>query len=128
MRRLRLARESGFSLIEILIVVAIIAVLAAIALPQIGGYRKRGYETTLKTDLRNAATAEHAYFTQNQTYKAGALSTGTPTGYNKSAEISGMQATVGTDTFQLTATHSNCAGISWTYSSIIGLATGPACP
>ena len=128
MNRLRLQNESGFTLIELLVVVAIIGILAAIAIPQFAAYRKRGYEATLKSDLRNAATAEEAYFAQEQTYKPGALSSGTPAGYNKSADITSMQATVGTNTFQLVATHSNCAGISWSYNSVNGVVTGTTCP
>ena len=125
---LKLKSESGFTLIELLVVVAIIGILAAIAIPQFAAYRKRGYEATLKSDLRNAATSEEAYFAQNQVYKSGVLSSGTPAGYNKSADISGMNSTAGTNTFTLTATHSNCAGITWTYDSTTGVATGPACP
>ena len=128
MKKARLRSDSGFSLIELLIVIAIIGLLAVIAIPQFASYRKRGYEATLKSDLRNAATAQDAYFTQTKTYKAGAFSSGTPLGFNKSTDISSIQATVGTNTYQLTATHSNCAGISWTYSSITGIPIGPSCP
>src|SRR5437870_13301121 len=91
MEKLRLRSESGFTLIELLVVVAIIGILASIAIPQFAAYRKRGYEATLKSDLRNAAAAEEAYFTQNHVYKAGAVSGGTLTGYNQSADISSMQ-------------------------------------
>jgi len=128
MDKLRLRSESGFTLIELLVVVAIIGILAAIAIPQFAAYRKRGYEATLKSDLRNAATSEEAYFAQTQTYKAGALVSGTPSGFNKSADISSLQSAVGTNTFQLTATHSNCSGITWTFSSTTGVVTGPSCP
>lgn len=128
MNRLRLQSESGFTLIELLVVVAIIGILAAIAIPQFAAYRKRGYEAALKSDLRNAATAQEAYFAQYQTYKSGALVSGTPAGYNKTAEISGMQSTVGANTFQLVATHANCSGITWSYSSSTGVTTGAACP
>ena len=128
MNRLRLQNESGFTLIELLVVVAIIGILAAIAIPQFAAYRKRGYEAALKSDLRNAATAEEAYFAQYQTYKSGALVSGTPPGYNKTADISAMQATVGANTFQLVATHANCAGITWSYSSATGITTGSTCP
>ena len=128
MDRLRLHSEEGFTLIELLVVIAIIGILAAIAIPQFAAYRKRGYEATLKTDLRNAATAEEAYFAQNQAYKAGAVSNATTPGYNQSAGISGMDAAATASAFTLTATHSNCTGITWTYSSATGTATGAACP
>src|SRR5438046_4991802 len=105
MQKLRLQSESGFTLIELLVVVAIIGILAAIAIPQFSAYRKRGYEATLKSDLHNAATPEEAYFAQANAYKAGALTSGTPPGYNKSGDISAIQATVGSNTFSLTATH-----------------------
>jgi len=127
MNRLRLQNESGFTLIELLVVVAIIGILAAIAIPQFAAYRKRGYEATLKSDLRNAATAEEAYFAQTQAYVSGALSSNTPPGYNQSASIT-MNAATGTQTFLLTATHANCAGITWTYSSQTGQVAGPVCP
>ena len=126
MNKLALREDSGFTLIELLVVVAIIGILASIAIPQFAAYRKRGYEATLKSDLRNAATSEEAYFAQTQTYKGGTLTSGTPTGYNKSADISSITSSVGTNTFQITATHSNCSG-TWTYSSTTGVTTGPAC-
>ena len=128
MKRLRMHQESGFTLIELLVVVAIIGILAAIAIPQFAAYRKRGYEGALKSDLKNAATAQEAYFAENRIYKTGALSSGTPHGYNQSADITGLNSAAGTNTFQLTATHTNCAGISWSYDSTTGVATGPACP
>ena len=128
MKRLGAPQESGFTLIELLVVVAIIGILAAIAIPQFASYRKRGYEGALKSDLKNAATAQEAYFAENRVYKQGALSSGTPSGYSQSTDITALNATVGTNTFQLTATHVNCVGISWSYDSTTGIATGPACP
>ncbi|MGE5820872.1 MAG: type IV pilin protein [Deltaproteobacteria bacterium] len=133
MKRLRLGSEAGFTLIELLVVVAIIGILAAIAIPQFSAYRKRGYEAQVKSDLRNAATAEEAYFAAQQpsVYKSGALSSGVPVGYNQSAGLT-MNATVDNTngTFLLTATHPNCSGVNWTYTSVGGVINGPAggCP
>jgi type IV pilus assembly protein PilA len=127
MDQLRLRNESGFTLIELLVVVAIIGILAAIAIPQFSAYRKRGYEAQVKSDLRNAATAQEAYFTQAFTYKSGALASGTPTGFNKSTDVS-LGSTVGTNTFSLSASHTNCGTNAWAYSSATGQITGSPCP
>ena len=60
--------ERGFTLIELLMIIAIIGILAAIAIPTYASYRSRSYDSAVKSDLRNAATAQEAYFLDNQTY------------------------------------------------------------
>ena len=87
MKQLRLQNESGFTLIELLVVVAIIGILAAIAIPQFSAYRKRGYEAAVKSDLRNAATGQEAYFTTAFTYRDGVLTSGNLTGFNASPTV-----------------------------------------
>jgi type IV pilus assembly protein PilA len=62
------SRESGFTLIELLVTVAIIGVLAAIAIPTYAGYRERSFDGRSQSDLRNAYTAEEAYFADNNAY------------------------------------------------------------
>jgi type II secretion system protein G len=58
----------GFTLIELLIVVVIIGLLAAIAIPKFQNSKGKTYTATLRSDLRNLATAQEAYFYNNNTY------------------------------------------------------------
>ncbi len=62
--------EKGFTLIELMIVIAIIGILAAIAIPQFSAYRIRAFNSAATADLRNAATAQEAYFVDEQEYTA----------------------------------------------------------
>jgi len=58
----------GFTLIELMVVIAIIGVLAAIAIPQFMAYRTKAFNTAALHDLRNVMTAEEAEFAGTQAY------------------------------------------------------------
>ncbi len=65
---LRKEKEKGFTLIELMIVVAIIGILAAIAIPQFAAYRAKAFNASAQADLRNLMTAEEAYYASETEY------------------------------------------------------------
>ena len=60
----------GFTLIELVVVVVIVGLLAAIVGPQFSLARERTYVSVMKTDLRNFVTAEESYFYDFTVYAA----------------------------------------------------------
>lgn len=60
--------SKGFTLIELMIVVAIIGILAAIAIPQFAQYRMRAFNTSAESDVRNMKTAQEVLMGDHQHY------------------------------------------------------------
>ncbi len=69
--------EKGFTLIELMIVVAIIGILAAIAIPQFSNYRTKAFNSAAISDLHTARMAEEAVFADYQVYGASVAATTT---------------------------------------------------
>ncbi len=61
-------KDEGFTLIELMVVVLIIGILLAIAIPTFLGARKRAQDKQAQSNIRNALTAEKTFYTDNQAY------------------------------------------------------------
>jgi len=98
-------KNEGFTLIELMIVIAIIGILAAIAIPQFSAYRTRSYNSAAEADLRNAATAQEAYYVDNQTYKPDPNALlGSTYGFYTTAKVT-IGGTAGTSQYTMSAFH-----------------------
>lgn len=86
---MRRRKEQGFTLIELMIVVAIVGILAAIAIPNFVGMQKRAKTTEAKSNLGEIWTLQEAYRAENDTYVApsGAIAPGTLDGTTGWAEL-----------------------------------------
>ncbi|HLB55671.1 MAG TPA: prepilin-type N-terminal cleavage/methylation domain-containing protein [Gemmatimonadales bacterium] len=101
---------AGFTLIELLIVVVIIGLLAGIALPKLGSTKDRAMTATLKSDLRNLATAQEAYWNDQATYYGGSIP-GVILTYQPSPTVTVTVTEATTSGWGATATSSASPGI-----------------
>lgn len=78
-------RHSGFSLVELMIGVALVGILAALAIPQWQSAQLKARRAEAKPILRGIGDAEVAYNIANATYVAGSSNPGSPIGKNLKA-------------------------------------------
>ena len=106
--------QKGFTLIELMIVIAIIGILAAIAIPQFTQYKAKSYNAAAKADLKNAYTAAQAYFADNPSGTVNATVLGT-SGYQQTQGVV-LAVTGGTQTTLAMTASNSLSATPTTYS------------
>jgi type IV pilus assembly protein PilA len=129
MNRATLRKTSGFTVIELMVIVVVIGILALIAIPEYASYRKQGFRAAVRTDIRNAAIAQEAYFAAHAKYQDAAPATAANLpGFAPSDRVLISVAVTGSNQFMVTGTHTNCGATTWSYDNISGAITDATCP
>jgi len=101
-------------------VVAVIGVLAAIAIPQFIAYKAQGIDSQMKSALKNASIAMESYFAERQSYPT-TVTAIQGIGFNPTAGVTLTINVISPSSFTLTASAPNGTQASFTLNSTTGL-------
>ncbi len=104
---LKVKNNKGFTLIELMIVVAIIGVLAAIAIPNFLNYQCKAKQSEAKSSLGTIRTAQEAYLAEYDSYADSIGKIGFASKGGKKRYTYSVTGTTSATAFEVTATSFN---------------------
>jgi len=113
-------RNAGFTLLELLVVIAVLGILAAIALQNVSTYRKRSVDASMRSDLRNAAMAMESYYGEFLGYPSSEAAL-LLIGYRKTSGIALTINVTTPSTYTLTAAKPSGSQPNFTFDSSTGM-------
>ncbi len=117
--------ESGFTLVETLVVVSIIGVLSAIAIPQYANYKQQALDSDARSCLHHLATALEGYYVATNDYTAATIpDLEASYGFRPSSGVTATITTADTTHYIVTASAAGGSG-TFTLDSTTGSMTGP---
>jgi prepilin-type N-terminal cleavage/methylation domain-containing protein len=113
--------KKGFTLMELLVVMTIVAILAGIVVPQYNAYKARAFDLRARADLTSLALAQEGYFIDSERYLpcSGDGCRGLPGFARPSAGVS-ISATLAGDGFEARSKHSRGTGKEFVWKSMDG--------
>jgi type IV pilus assembly protein PilA len=114
------AANAGFTVLELIIVVAVIGVLAAIAIQQFNVYRARAIDVSMRSDLKNAAMAMESYYGEFLSYPSTQASI-LLVGYRRTAGVTLTINVTTPSTFTLNASRPSGSQPNFIFDSSTGL-------
>lgn len=112
--------SAGFTLLELIVVVAVLGILAAIAMQQFQLHRARVIDASMRSDLKNAALAMESYFGEFLSYPTTETAI-LLVGYRRTHGVTLTINVPTPSTFTLTASRPNGSQPSFTFDSSTGL-------